>query len=187
MSQEQASRTYDSLHMGRSSIDLYSNDVGATFPEITSFAAYVGGSPTNISVGGRRLGMKTAIVTGVGVDPVGDFILEFLDKEGVDTQFTVRKPEHRSSAVVLGIEPLVYRTRLLGLDDKRLRLHHAMHHGESDELLFTAEQMLLHVDTRGGRTAAILPGPKAALDAIWQVHREQLAPDGAGRAIAMKS
>ncbi len=105
MSQEQASRTYDSLHMGRSSIDLYSNDVGAAFPQINSFAAYVGGSPTNISVGGRRLGMKTAIVTGVGVDPVGDFILEFLNKEGVDTQFTVRKPEHRSSAVVLGIEP----------------------------------------------------------------------------------
>ena len=98
-------KTYDSLHMGRSSIDLYSNDVGAPFVDITSFAAYVGGSPTNISVGGRRLGLKTAIVTGVGVDPVGDFILNFLNKEGVDTQFTVRKPGHRSSAVVLGIEP----------------------------------------------------------------------------------
>ena len=100
-----ATRTYDSLHMGRSSIDLYSNDVGAPFVEINSFAAYVGGSPTNISVGGRRLGLKTAILTGLGVDPVGDFILHFLNKEGVDTQFSVRKPGHRSSAVVLGIEP----------------------------------------------------------------------------------
>ena len=27
--------------MGRSSIDLYSNDIGAPFEEITSFAAYV--------------------------------------------------------------------------------------------------------------------------------------------------
>ena len=102
---ERAARKYDSLHMGRSSIDLYSNDVGAPFPEINSFAAYVGGSPTNISVGGRRLGLNTAIVTGVGEDPVGDFILSFLNKEGVDTQFTVRKPGKRSSAVVLGIEP----------------------------------------------------------------------------------
>ena len=97
--------TYDSVHMGRSSIDLYSNDVGAPFVDIQSFAAYVGGSPTNISVGGRRLGLKTAIITGVGVDPVGDFILNFLDKEGVDTQFSPRKPGHRTSAVVLGIEP----------------------------------------------------------------------------------
>jgi len=96
---------YDSLHMGRSSIDLYSNDVGTPFSEITSFAAYVGGSPTNISVGGRRLGLKTAVVTGLGQDPVGDFILNFLNKEGVETQFSPRKPDHRTSAVVLGIEP----------------------------------------------------------------------------------
>jgi 5-dehydro-2-deoxygluconokinase len=97
--------TYDSLHMGRSSIDLYSNDVGAAFPDITNFAAYVGGSPTNISVGGRRLGLKTALLTAVGADPVGDFILKFLNNEGVETGFIPRKAQHRSSAVVLGIEP----------------------------------------------------------------------------------
>ncbi len=102
---EQSMRSYDSLHMGRSSIDLYSNDVGAPFVDITSFAAYVGGSPTNISVGGRRLGLKTAVLTGLGVDPVGDFILHFLDKEGVETKYSPRKPGHRTSAVVLGIEP----------------------------------------------------------------------------------
>jgi len=97
--------TYDTLHMGRSSIDLYANDVGAAFVDIKSFAAYIGGSPTNISVGGRRLGLKTALLTGLGVDPVGDFILNFLQNEGVETQFIPRKPGHRSSAVLLGIEP----------------------------------------------------------------------------------
>jgi 5-dehydro-2-deoxygluconokinase len=91
--------------MGRSSIDLYANEVGAPFVDIQSFAAYVGGSPTNISVGARRLGLKTALLTGVGQDPVGDFILNFLDKEGVETKFLPRKPGHRTSAVVLGIEP----------------------------------------------------------------------------------
>ena len=99
------SKTYDSLHMGRSSIDLYSNDIGSPFVEINSFAAYVGGSPTNISVGGKRLGLNTALLTAIGDDPVGDFILNFLDKEGVETKFIPRKSEHRTSAVVLGIEP----------------------------------------------------------------------------------
>jgi len=98
-------KRYDTLHMGRSSIDLYSNDVGAPFPEITSFAAYVGGSPTNISVGARRLGLASALLTGLGEDPVGDFVLHFLEGEGVDTRYIVRKPGHRTSAVVLGIEP----------------------------------------------------------------------------------
>ena len=96
---------FDSLHMGRSSIDLYSNDVGAPFPQITNFAAYVGGSPLNISVGAHRLGLKTALLTAVGVDPVGDFILNFLNTEGVATDYIPRKPGRRTSAVVLGIEP----------------------------------------------------------------------------------
>ena len=98
-------RTYDTLHMGRSSIDLYANEVGSPFVEIQNFSAYVGGSPTNISVGARRLGLKTALLTGLGEDPVGDFILHFLNKEGVQTEFSPRKPGHRTSAVALGIEP----------------------------------------------------------------------------------
>ena len=96
---------YDLLTMGRSSIDLYSNEVGATFTEIKNFAAYVGGSPTNIAVGTRRLGVKSALLTAVGEDPVGDFILNFLNNEAVETKFIPRKPSARSSAAVLGIEP----------------------------------------------------------------------------------
>lgn len=96
---------YDSVHMGRSSLDLYSNDVGTPFVDITSFAAYVGGSPTNISVGGKRLGLNTVALTALGADPVGDFIMAFLEKEGVETKFIPRKPGNRTSAVVLGIEP----------------------------------------------------------------------------------
>jgi 5-dehydro-2-deoxygluconokinase len=96
---------FDTFHMGRSSIDLYSNDVGAPFPEITSFAAYVGGSPTNVCVGASRLGLRTALLTGVGDDPVADFVLRFLNENGVDTTYIARKPGHRTSAVLLGIEP----------------------------------------------------------------------------------
>jgi 5-dehydro-2-deoxygluconokinase len=98
-------QSYDILAMGRSSIDLYSNDIGAPFSEIKSFAAYVGGCPTNISVGTRRLALRSALLTAVGRDPVGDFILNFLKNEGVDTQFIPRKPDRRTSAVLLGIEP----------------------------------------------------------------------------------
>ena len=98
-------RKYHVLTMGRSSIDLYSNDVGLPFPEIKSFAAYVGGCPTNISLGARRLGLRVALLTALGQDPVGDFILRFLEKEDVDVRFIPRKPGRRTSAVVLGIEP----------------------------------------------------------------------------------
>lgn len=96
---------YDLVCMGRSSIDLYSNDSGAQFPDITSFGAFVGGCPTNIAVGARRLGLSTALFTAVGDDPVGEFILSFLRREGVDTSFVPTKTGRRTSAVLLGIEP----------------------------------------------------------------------------------
>jgi 5-dehydro-2-deoxygluconokinase len=102
---ESTRKSYDIIAMGRSSIDLYSNDIGAPFEEITSFAAYVGGCPTNISVGTRRLGLRPALLTAVGDDQVGNFILHFLQREGIETQFIPRKAGRRSSAVVLGIEP----------------------------------------------------------------------------------
>ncbi|HET9224348.1 MAG TPA: 5-dehydro-2-deoxygluconokinase [Roseiflexaceae bacterium] len=98
-------KTYDLIAMGRSSIDLYANDVGAPFVEITSFAAYIGGCPTNISVGTKRLGLNSALLTALGNDPVGDFILHALKREGVETRYIPRKPGRRTSAVVLGIEP----------------------------------------------------------------------------------
>jgi 5-dehydro-2-deoxygluconokinase len=93
------------ITMGRSGIDLFSNDAGKPFVEISSFAAYVGGSSTNIAVGAQRLGVKTALLTAVGEDPVGDFILHFLRNEGVETRFIPIKPAARSGAVLLGIEP----------------------------------------------------------------------------------
>lgn len=105
MSGRAGEATYDLVTMGRSSIDLYAREIGAPFTEIESFAAFVGGSPTNIAVGATRLGLRACLLTAVGDDPVGDFVLAFLEREGVATGAIPRKPEGRTSAVVLGIEP----------------------------------------------------------------------------------
>jgi 5-dehydro-2-deoxygluconokinase len=97
--------TFDVLTMGRSSIDLYAHEIGVPITAVTSFDAYVGGCPTNISVGTARLGLKSVLLTAVGDDQVGDFVLAFLDREKVDTRFIPRKNGHRTSAVVLTIMP----------------------------------------------------------------------------------
>ena len=97
--------TFDVLTMGRSCIDLYAHQVGVPITEVASFDAYVGGCPTNISVGTRRLGLRSALLTAVGDDQVGDFVLAFLDREGVETRFIPRKKGRRTSAVILTIMP----------------------------------------------------------------------------------
>lgn len=102
---EAAPERFDVITYGRSSIDLYSSNIGAPFVEIKEFGAFVGGSPLNIAVGTTRLGLKSALLTGVGQDQVGDFLLNFLRKEGVETRFIPRIAGARTSAVILGIEP----------------------------------------------------------------------------------
>lgn len=98
-------KIYDVVTYGRSSIDLYSQEVGAPFEEIPGFHAFVGGSPLNIAVGCSRLGLKASLLTGVGRDKVGDFLLNFLRKENVITENIPVIDGARSSAVILGIEP----------------------------------------------------------------------------------
>ncbi len=98
-------RTYDVLAMGRSSIDLYAHQIGCAMADVRSFDAYVGGCPTNVSVGTRRLGLRSALLTAVGDDQVGEFVTAFLDRERVETRFIPRKPGRRTSAVILTIEP----------------------------------------------------------------------------------
>lgn len=96
---------FDVLCMGRSSIDLYAHEINVPITQVRSFDAYVGGCPTNVSVGTRRLGLTSALLTGVGTDQVGDFVLSFLEREGVVTQFIPRFPDRRTSAVIMAIQP----------------------------------------------------------------------------------
>ena len=98
-------RAYDVLAMGRSSIDLYAHEIGRPMSDVRSFDAYVGGCPTNVSVGTRRLGLRSALLTAVGDDQVGEFVTAFLDRERVETRFIPRKPGRRTSAVLMAIQP----------------------------------------------------------------------------------
>jgi 5-dehydro-2-deoxygluconokinase len=98
-------QAYDVIAVGRSSLDLYAHQIGSAMADVRSFDAYIGGCPLNVSVGTRRLGLRSLLLTAVGDDQVGDFIVVSLDREGVETRFIPRKIGRRTSAVVLTIQP----------------------------------------------------------------------------------
>ncbi|HLF00881.1 MAG TPA: PfkB family carbohydrate kinase, partial [Anaerolineales bacterium] len=98
-------KRFDVLTMGRCAVDFYCNDIGVPLKHARSFNIYLGGCPANVAVGARRLGLKSALLTRVGVEPLGDFIMHFLETEGVSTEAIVRDPQHLCGLVVLGIEP----------------------------------------------------------------------------------
>jgi 5-dehydro-2-deoxygluconokinase len=98
-------KQFDLFSIGRVSMDLFARQIGAAFEDVKSFDASVGGSPVNIAIGGRRLGLRTGVFTAVGEDRVGDFVLRYLSNEGVDTQFVHRKPGSRTGLAIVAVQP----------------------------------------------------------------------------------
>jgi 5-dehydro-2-deoxygluconokinase len=93
----------DVISIGRSSVDLYGEQVGGPLEMMQSFAKYVGGCPTNIGVGTSRLGLKSAVITRVGDEPMGRFIRQTLAAEGVDVSQVSTDPHRLTALVILGI------------------------------------------------------------------------------------
>jgi 5-dehydro-2-deoxygluconokinase len=107
------SRKLDLITIGRSSVDLYGQQVGGRLEDMASFAKYIGGSPTNIAAGSARLGLKSALITRVGDEHMGRFIREQLHREGVDVRGVKTDPERLTALVLLGIRdqhqfPLIF-------------------------------------------------------------------------------
>jgi 5-dehydro-2-deoxygluconokinase len=107
------SRTLDVICIGRSSVDLYGEQVGGRLEEMASFAKYVGGCPTNISIGTARLGLKPGLITAVGDEHMGRFIKEQAAAEGVDIRGVKTDPARLTALVILGIRdrhtfPLIF-------------------------------------------------------------------------------
>ena len=75
------------LTVGRISIDLYCDQVGADWVAARTFHKAVGGSPTNVAIAAARLGHRAAVYTKVGGDPFGAVARAQLRDFGVDVTF----------------------------------------------------------------------------------------------------
>ncbi len=93
----------DVITIGRSSVDLYGQQIGGRLEDVGSFAKSVGGSPTNMAIGAARLGLKPGLITKVGDEQMGRFIREQLGREGVALDGVITDPKRLTALVVLGV------------------------------------------------------------------------------------
>lgn len=71
------------LTFGRSSVDLYPEQLDVPLADVTTFRKAIGGSPTNVAVAAARLGRRSAVINRVGDDAFGRFIRQGLREFGV--------------------------------------------------------------------------------------------------------
>lgn len=96
----------DLLTIGRVNFDLYAQRTGVEFTEVGGWDAMVGGSPANAALAAARLGVRAGVLTAVGDDLVGDWVLEALRRGGVDTELVARKRgPHTSLALRAQLPP----------------------------------------------------------------------------------
>ena len=89
----------DVLCIGELLVDMIANDYSDDVKN-QSFNPYFGGSPANIAINTNRLGLKSTIVASVGEDRFGDYLIEHLERENMNTDYVMRSP-HSTSMVVL--------------------------------------------------------------------------------------
>ena len=108
-----AARRLDIACLGRFGVDFYAQQIGARLEDVTSFAKYLGGSSANTAFGCSRLGLKAGLISRVGDDAMGRFLVETIAREGCDVSHVGVDPARLTAAVVLGIEdkdtfPLIF-------------------------------------------------------------------------------
>jgi len=106
-------RDLDVICLGRMGVDFYAQQIGARLEDVTSFAKYLGGSSANTAFGCARLGLKAGMVSRVGDDAMGRFLVETIAREGCDVSHVGVDPTRLTAAVVLGIKdkdtfPLIF-------------------------------------------------------------------------------
>ena len=97
-------RRFDLACLGRLAVDLYAQQVGCALEDASSFAKYLGGSSANIAFGAARLGLKSAMISRVGDEQMGRFLLQTLQAEGCDTSMVQTDPQRLTALVLLGLK-----------------------------------------------------------------------------------
>ncbi|MGI0084728.1 MAG: 5-dehydro-2-deoxygluconokinase [Nitrososphaerales archaeon] len=90
---------YDAVIIGRVGVDLYALDFNTRLKDVRRFSKYVGGGAANISVGLAKLGLNVAIISKVGNDDLGQFIIDYLKRESVDTRYLKKTSKGRTGIV----------------------------------------------------------------------------------------
>ena len=97
--------SFDVITTGRIGVDIYPLQTGVGLEQVETFGKFLGGSATNVAVAAAKYGLKSAVITKVGTDPFGNFLIEELERLNVDTSYVGRDQSYKTPVVFCEIFP----------------------------------------------------------------------------------
>ncbi|MER2297292.1 MULTISPECIES: thioesterase family protein [Pseudomonas] len=104
--------------------------------------------------------------------------------QSVNSLFTLEAHINYLHEVKLGTEVWV-QTQIIGFDRKRLHVYHSLHRAGFDEVLAASEQMLLHVDLAGPKSAPFAETSVALLQGLVEEQGDLPPPAYLGRVMQL--
>ncbi|SDQ10974.1 5-dehydro-2-deoxygluconokinase [Leucobacter chromiiresistens] len=98
-------RRDDVLALGRLGVDIYPLQDGVGLEDVTSFGKYLGGSAANVAVAAAKYGRASALMSRVGDDPFGRYLLRELERLGVDNREVRVDPQYPTPVTFCEIFP----------------------------------------------------------------------------------
>ena len=152
------------LVCGEALFDVFIQDDGARSSEL-AFKAIAGGSPFNVALGLRRMGVDSALFTGISSDSLGQRLRRVLGEEGVSDAYLIASDAPTTLAMV-GVDAHgspQYSFRGEGCADRQLRPEH---------LPVLDEQVRgLHV---GSYSLVVQPVADTLLELVQREHGQRL-------------
>jgi len=94
----------DVIAIGEILIDMIADVPAKSLEEQTNFKRFAGGAPANFAVGVRHLGLSSGMITKVGDDFFGNFLIKTLENEEVEISQVRITSEYKTALAFVGLD-----------------------------------------------------------------------------------
>lgn len=91
----------DVVVIGELLVDLISEELAENISEVRSFRVFPGGSPANLCANLNWLGVKSTLISSVGDDGAGKYLIDSLNKAGVSTDHVIVHADLPTSMILV--------------------------------------------------------------------------------------
>jgi len=93
------------LHaIGEVLIDFISNQKQCNLKDVTTFEKVLGGAPANVAISIAKYGARSSLITQVGKDGFGDYLIETLASNRVDTSYIKQTKEANTGLAFVSVQ-----------------------------------------------------------------------------------